>query len=257
MRLTHSPVPIYLHVPTYIITKNYSPAVPGTTQGTIGHTKDGNWGEQVPGSGCGGGEEEPLQQQSQWQPGHPDTCQLSKVGRKGSSLGWLPGMRSAGGPAWSQPVFSMRDQRHTQEVRFRKDLAPPPGATSLITSALSSAKLSSSSSPQLTPLLPVSPAATLPSQVYLYLPHSRISPSCQGPGLLQIPECPLPLPPLFHFQSTTPTFPCSVLYLQAADRSLKSISNAVPSSPVTPDLGHLGNHHLMLTCSTGLTLPPK
>lgn len=76
-----------------------------------------SWGER----------EEPLQQQSWWQPGHPDVCQLSKVGRKGSSLGWLPGMRSAGGSAWSQPVFSMRDQGHTQEVRFRKDLASSRG----------------------------------------------------------------------------------------------------------------------------------
>lgn len=53
-RWFREPVPIYLHMPTYIITKEYSPAAPGTTQGTIRHTKDGNWGEQVPGLGCRG-----------------------------------------------------------------------------------------------------------------------------------------------------------------------------------------------------------
>lgn len=67
--------------------------------------------------------------------------------------------------------------------------------------------MSSSHRPQLTPLLPVSPAAPLPSQVYLHLPGPRTS--CSVPralvcSKLQSGPCPCPLssiscPPLPPF----------------------------------------------------------
>lgn len=74
-------------------------------------------------------------------------------------------------------LLHQRPEAHPGSEILEKDLASPPGGTSLITSALSFSHMSSSRSPRMTPLLPGSPAATLLSQVYFYLPSPRTNPS--------------------------------------------------------------------------------